>query len=46
MFIDDLHFQVDRGIQVQIYPDIQKKGFVVSGFTKHDRIRDFHRSDF
>mgnify|MGYP007129627312 CR=1 FL=1 len=46
MFIDDLHFQVDRGIQVQIYPDIQKKGFAVSGFTKHDRIRDLHRSDF
>ena len=46
MLIDDLHFQVDQSILVQVYPDIQKKGFVVSGFTKHDRIRDLHRSDF
>ena len=46
MLIDDLHFQIDQGILVQDYPDIQKKGFVASGFTKHDRIRDFHRSDF
>ena len=23
-----------------------EKGFVVSGFTKHDRIRNLHRSDF
>ncbi len=46
MLIDDLHFQIDQGILVKDYPDIQKKGFVVSGFTKHDRIRDFHRSDF
>ena len=46
MFIDDLYFQIDQSILVQVYPDIQKKGFVVSGFTKHDRIRDLHRSDF
>ena len=35
MFIDDLHFQVDQGILVQVYPDIQKKGFVVNGLAKH-----------
>ena len=46
MLIDDLHFQIDQSILVKVYPDIQKKGFVVSGFTKHDRIRDLHRSDF
>ena len=46
MFLDDLHSQIDQSILVQVYPDIQKKGFVVSGFTKHDRIRDLHRRNF
>ena len=46
MFIDDLYFQMDQSILVQVYPDIQKKGFVVSGFAKYDRICDLHRSDF
>ena len=46
MFIDDLHSRIDQSILVKDYPDIQKKGFVVSGFTKHDRIRDFHGRDF
>ena len=46
MFIDDLHFQVDRGIQVQIYPDIQKKGFAVNGLAKDNGIGDLHRRNF
>ena len=46
MLIDDLHFQIDQCILVKDYPDIKEKGLVTGGLTKHDRIRDLHRSDF
>ena len=33
-------------MSVIYYSMYWKKGFAVNGFTKHDRIRNLHRSDF